>query len=149
MNIDAAGMANAQTVSTFARCSRAKVGAAIYDIHGVLKATGFNRVPPGSMLCDHTCDCNAGSQRKHAKNCRSLRPCLDVIHAEAEAIAACASNGYRTALGTMYVTLSPCKACAGLILAAGIVRVVYAEDYRDPTGLTLLRRAGVRVERHG
>jgi len=48
-------------------------------------------------------------------------------HAEMRAIrAACkASNNYRLAGSTLYVTLEPCTMCAGVIVHARISRVVY------------------------
>ena len=49
----------------------------------------------------------------------------------------------------MYVTLSPCLACAKLILNAAIDEVFYLEDYRDSSGIDLLREFGVKVEKVG
>lgn len=43
----------------------------------------------------------------------------------------------------MYVTLSPCRMCAKAIVNAGVDQVVYDREYRDTTGLDILRRAGV------
>lgn len=43
----------------------------------------------------------------------------------------------------MYITHSPCRMCAKLIINAGIKRVVYGEAYRDPSGVTLLHQAGI------
>lgn len=47
----------------------------------------------------------------------------------------------------MYVTLSPCRMCAKLILAAKIDEVIYADEYRDKGGILLLEREGVKVRR--
>jgi dCMP deaminase len=47
---------------------------------------------------------------------------------------------------TLYLTMSPCKECSKLIHQAGIRRVVYASEYKDPSGLDFLRKAGVEVE---
>jgi dCMP deaminase len=62
------------------------------------------------------------------------------VHAEANAITKCAKYGSTTKNGTLYVTLSPCINCAKLIIQSDIKRVVYLEDYRDSTGLDLLRK---------
>jgi len=48
----------------------------------------------------------------------------------------------------LYVTDSPCRACAKAIINARIKRVVYAHAYRDDTPLTLLAQAGIQVEQH-
>ena len=45
----------------------------------------------------------------------------------------------------MYVTTSPCIECAKLIIQAGIVRVVYSDEYHVTDGLDLLKRAGIEV----
>lgn len=46
---------------------------------------------------------------------------------------------------TMYVTISPCRACAKAIVNSNIDRVIYGRQYRDPSGIELLRSAGVEV----
>lgn len=48
-----------------------------------------------------------------------------VIHAERNAIANAARTGVPVNNATIYITLPPCLPCAQLIVAAGIVRVVY------------------------
>ena len=47
----------------------------------------------------------------------------------------------------MYVTLSPCRMCCKAIVNAGISEVVYDSEYRDASGLDVLRLAGVRVRK--
>jgi dCMP deaminase len=46
---------------------------------------------------------------------------------------------------TLYITLSPCRECSKLIHQAGIKRVVYANAYKDTSGLDFLERAGVEL----
>jgi dCMP deaminase len=46
---------------------------------------------------------------------------------------------------TLYVTYSPCKECSKLIIQSGIKRVIYGEEYRDLSGIKILREAGVDV----
>ena len=38
--------------------------------------------------------------------------------------------------------------CAKAIVNAGITKVVYDEEYRDTSGLSLLKGAGICVERY-
>jgi len=45
----------------------------------------------------------------------------------------------------MYCTHSTCRACAKIVINAGISRFVYNELYRDESGLELLRLGGVEV----
>ena len=70
-----------------------------------------------------------------------------VLHAESNAILKCAKYGRPTNGSTLYITHSPCIECAKLIIQAGIIRVVYLEDYRKSEGLALLKRAGIYVEK--
>jgi deoxycytidylate deaminase len=51
------------------------------------------------------------------------------VHAEMEALLACARTGISTKGGTLYTTTFPCHNCAKHIVAAGIDRMVYVEPY--------------------
>lgn len=70
-----------------------------------------------------------------------------VIHAEMNCILKAAREGVSTVNSTVYVTLSPCQHCASMLVSAGVKRLVYVEDYRDPSGLDVLRRCDVAVEK--
>lgn len=70
-----------------------------------------------------------------------------VLHAESNAILKCAKYGRPTNGSTLYITHSPCIECAKLIIQAGIIRVVYLENYRKAEGLELLKKAGINVEK--
>lgn len=52
-----------------------------------------------------------------------------VVHAEMEAILACARSNISTENGVLYCTTFPCHNCAKHIIASGIKRVVYIEPY--------------------
>ena len=67
------------------------------------------------------------------------------LHAEINALIKCDFNTAKRKV--MYVTLSPCRMCAKAIVNARIDEVVYAEVYRDTSGIDLLRGAGIRVRR--
>lgn len=66
------------------------------------------------------------------------------IHAEVNAIAKMNYSDPRPR--TIYLTDSPCIVCAKLIVNAGIERVVYHNEYRDRTGLDILRDRGIVAE---
>ncbi len=69
--------------------------------------------------------------------------CSGFLHAEINALIKCDFNvGKRK---VMYVTLAPCKMCAKAIVNARIDEVVFNEEYRDMTGVELLRSCGVKV----
>lgn len=52
-----------------------------------------------------------------------------IVHAEMDALLACARAGISTREATLYVTTFPCHNCAKHIVAAGIKRVVFVEPY--------------------
>lgn len=65
------------------------------------------------------------------------------IHAEINALVKCDFNFAKKK--HMYVTHSPCRQCAKLIINAEIARVIYSINYRDTSGIELLKLAGVEV----
>jgi dCMP deaminase len=69
--------------------------------------------------------------------------CNNVTHAESNAVAFAARQGISTDGATLFVTVSPCEVCARLLIAAGIVEVVYDEEYRKDEGIRILEKAGV------
>ena len=68
------------------------------------------------------------------------------IHAEMNALIKLDYNNLKNR--TMYVTLSPCRMCAKAIVNAGIHEVVYNEEYRDSSGIEILRSAGIKVRKY-
>ena len=61
-----------------------------------------------------------------------------MLHAEINALLKSDYNNPKKKI--MYVTLSPCRMCAKAIVNAGIDKIVYDEEYRDPSGLNLLKK---------
>jgi len=47
----------------------------------------------------------------------------------------------------LYVTLSPCRMCSKAMINAGIDEVVYCTEYRDSTGLEILKASDVVVRK--
>lgn len=74
--------------------------------------------------------------------------CQKTVHAESNAIAFAAKSGVSLESTTLWTSLSPCKTCAKLIINTGVTEVVYLETYRDPSGLELLKLAGVKVRKY-
>lgn len=123
-------------------CSRLHVGV-VFSKDGRILVTGYNGAPSGLPHCNHSCNClNAPN---HDLDCRSLQFCNTAEHAERNAIAWAARNGVALEGCHVYVTHMPCKACAMALVNCGAVRVYYQETYRDTSGVTLLRQAGVEV----
>ena len=65
---------------------------------------------------------------------RTITACDPTAHAEVVALRAAAQTvcNYRILGATLYVTVEPCAMCAGAIIQARILRVVYGCD--DPKG---------------
>lgn len=59
------------------------------------------------------------------------------VHAEMDALLACARSGVSPRGGTLFSTTFPCHNCAKHIVAAGISRVVYVEPYPKSRALDL------------
>jgi dCMP deaminase len=136
-------METAQVVAKRSNCVRRHVGAVIMKDNHILSA-GYNGTPRGVK------NCFEGGCPRCASNAPSgsgLGECL-CSHAEENAIVQSAYHGIRTKGATIYVTLSPCLTCAKMIINAGIVEVVYDEEYRftDQTR-ALLAQAGVKCRR--
>jgi dCMP deaminase len=147
-SMDQTLMQMAKLMADRATCSRAQVGAVIV-IETRPVSSGYNGTAAGLPHCNHACDCTKlptnPDPKHHWVECASRQPCKFSVHAEANAIAFAAKNGVATEGATLYTTMAPCLECAKLIMNAGIVRVVAAEQYRDDSGTRLLLSLGVDV----
>ena len=112
-----------------------QVGAIIVK-DGQIMSDGFNGTP-----CGFENKCEVKSMDG------SLHTLSYVLHAESNAILKCAKYGRPTNGSTLYKTHSPCIECAKLIIQAGIIRVVYLEEYKTLDGVELLKRIGIKVEK--
>ena len=71
----------------------------------------------------------------------------EVIHAELNSILKCAKEGVSVKGATIYTTLSPCKACSSMLASCGVSRVVYLEEYRDASGIEILKTCSIVVDK--
>ncbi|MBT27418.1 MAG: CMP deaminase [Flavobacteriaceae bacterium] len=111
-------------------CKRKQVGALIVKDRMII-SDGFNGTPTGF---ENPCEDEDNYTKWY------------VLHAEANAILKVASSTQSCKGSTLYLTLSPCRECSKLIHQAGIIRVVYINEYKDRTGLDFLKNAGVKIE---
>lgn len=124
-------------------CVRAHVGAVLTKDTRII-SLGYNGPPAGTHNCDKEWP-NEGCPRDSKGSC-SL-----ALHAEQNAILYAAKNNVSMEGATLYVTLSPCIACARVIFTTGIKRVLYKHSYAQFKGLAIdegvdfLRRFGVDV----
>lgn len=127
-SLDSTLIAVAHTWARRSTCSRLQVGAVLAR-DGRTLSTGYNGAPSGLGHCAHDDD----------------TPCAVSVHAEVNALVFAARHGVSTEGAGLYLTHSPCRACAGPIVNAGVREVVFAEAFRSLDGVAVLQAAGVAV----
>lgn len=108
------------------KCVTRQVGCLIVTPDQRLVGQGYNGAPSGSDCS--TCPRCSGSKKPGTGAKLNKAICA---HAEANAIGYAARAGIRTDGCTLYCTTRPCLECTKLIIAAGIKKVVFYEDYED------------------
>lgn len=136
----------AQKLAGRSHCVKIKVGAVLTQDSRII-SLGYNGPPAGTHNCDEEWP-EQGCARDRKGGC-SL-----AIHAEENAILYAARNNAVIEGSTIYVTLSPCLACARVIFTMGVKKVVYLNSYAEYKGIDLdegvefLRRFNVEVVRY-
>ena len=121
----------ARVVSSRSTCLRRNVGSVIVRGKQIV-STGYNGSPQGMSHCiDIGCAREGVPSGERSELCRGA-------HAEQNAINFAARYGISIEGSTVYTTHLPCSWCAKSILNAGIIRVVFFEDYPDPQSKELL-----------
>jgi dCMP deaminase len=127
-------------IAKASHAERNKVGALLVK-GGNIIAFGYNGTPAGfDNKCEYTV--NKPLMTNVTEYISVTKP--EVLHAESNAIVKCARSTANSEGATLYCNFSPCFECAKLIIQAGIVRVIYVEEYRDPAGLALLTQADIK-----
>lgn len=106
----------AREVATRATCNRLKVGCVIVKDNKIV-STGYNGSIHGHPHCTEV-GCLLKDER-----------CIRTLHAEENAILHADRDELKGA--TAYVTHQPCENCTKRLNQAGIVRVVFAEPYKN------------------
>ena len=136
----------AENLSKKSHCVKAQVGAVVTKDTRII-SLGYNGPPAGTHNCDEEWP-QEGCPRDSKGSC-SL-----ALHAEQNAILYAANNHVTMQGSTLYVTLSPCIACARVIYTVGIKKVYYKNSYAEfkgiPTdeGVESLKKFGVEVLRY-
>ncbi len=129
LKYDKAYLKMAQEWAKLSHCERKQVGALIVKDKMII-SDGYNGCPSGF---ENTCEDEDNYTKWY------------VLHAEANAILKVANSTQSCSGATLYITLSPCKDCSKLIHQSGIKRVVYANEYKDTSGLEFLKKAGIFI----
>lgn len=133
----------AEKLAQRSHCVKAQVGAVLTKETRIV-SLGYNGPPAGTHNCDIEWP-EVGCPRDSKGSC-SL-----ALHAEQNAILYAAKNNIVMSGSTLYVTLSPCIACARVIFTVGIKKVFYIHSYakfknlQKDEGVDFLKRFGVEV----
>lgn len=134
----------AWNLSRKSHCVKIKVGAVLARDTRII-SLGYNGPPAATHNCDELWP-ETGCPRDSKGGC-SL-----AIHAEQNAIIYAAKNKSTIEGSVLYVTLSPCLACARIIYTSGIKKVLFLQSYaqykgiQTDEGVDFLRQFGVTVE---
>ena len=126
---DVAYLKMAKEWAKLSYCKRKQVGALIVKDKMII-SDGYNGTPTGF---ENRCEDEDNYTKWY------------VLHAEANAILKVASSTQSCKGATLYITMSPCKECSKLIHQSGIKRLVFANAYKDDSGLKFLQKAGVEL----
>ncbi len=127
-------------------CIKAQVGAVLTKDTRII-SIGYNGPPAGTHNCDDEFP-------EHGCPRDSKGSCSLALHAEQNAILYATKNGATLEGTTLYVTLSPCIACARVIYTMKIKKVFYKDSYAQYKGLAIdegvafLRKFGVDVQHY-
>lgn len=127
-------------------CIKRHVGAVLTRETRII-SVGYNGPPAGTHNCDEEfpeTGCAVDSKGS----------CTLAIHAEQNAILYATKNKVDINGSTLYVSLSPCLACARIIFTMGVTRLVYLNSYAEykglvsDEGLDFLIKFGVDCEKY-
>ncbi|NMM49210.1 deoxycytidylate deaminase [Marinigracilibium pacificum] len=127
-------------------CIRRHVGAVLVKDTRII-SIGYNGPPAGTHNCDDEFP-------EHGCGKDSKGSCTLALHAEQNAIIYAVKNNATVSGSTLYVTLSPCIACARIIYSMGIKKVIFLKSYAEykglPTdeGVDFLSKFGVETEKY-
>src|SRR5204863_10092515 len=134
----------AQNLAPKSHCVKMKVGAVLTKDTRIV-SLGYNGPPAGTHNCDVEWP-ETGCPRDSKGSC-SL-----ALHAEQNAILYASKNNVPIEGCTLYITLSPCLACARIIYTMGIKQVFFLNSYAQykgipsDEGIDFLRKFGVHTQ---
>jgi len=130
----------ADLVSSRSTCLRNQVGAVIVKESQIL-STGYNGAPKGLAHCEEV---GCIRERLKVKPGERHELCRG-LHAEQNAVIQAAYHGISVRDASMYCTTRPCSICTKMLINAGIVEIVYIEDYQDELAAQLAKEAGLKI----
>lgn len=128
-------------VKTRSTCRHRQASAILVRDNSII-STGYNGAPGGLSHCIDKDYCN-----KERYNL-----CV-ATHAEINAIVNAAKQGVSTENSILYTEYFPCYDCMKVIINAGIVKIIYRQEYVDdngsllsPLSRTIADLAGIGIE---
>lgn len=118
----------AQNIGNLSYCKRKQVGSVIVKDNNII-STGYNGTPAGMP---NVCENTEGETNWFT------------LHSESNAIAKLTKSTQSSDGSILYITLSPCKDCAKLILQSGITEIYYLVQHSCEEGLKFLTEQGVK-----
>jgi|TARA_R110000782_G_scaffold127253_1_gene218820 dCMP deaminase len=135
-------MDTAERFASLSTAVRLQVGSIVVKDNRII-SIGYNGMPAG---WDNTCEDIIDDEVSFDTDSYKLKTKIEVIHAEANAIAKLAKSNESGNNSTMYITHAPCTECAKLIYTSGISTVYYKHKYRDENGVHFLQKCNIKVE---
>ena len=126
-------------------CVKRHVGAVLTKDTRII-SIGYNGPPAGTHNCDEEWP-EEGCERDSRGSC-SL-----ALHAEQNALMYAVKNNANVDGSTLYLTLTPCLACARMVLSMGVKRVIYLYSYAEYKGLPkdegieFLKKFGIETQK--
>ena len=142
-SFDVIYMELAQKLAQRSHCVKMHVGAVLTKDTRIV-SLGYNGPPAGTHNCDE-------EWPEHGCPRDSKGSCSLALHAEQNAILYASKNNVSVEGSTLYITLSPCIACARIIFTTGIRKVIYLNSYAEykkipsDEGVDFLKKFGVDV----
>jgi len=107
-------------------------------------ATGYAGAPAGLPHCD---DVGHLLKKTIHEDGSITEHCVRTVHGEQNAICQAAKEGISLKGSTIYTRMTPCRACAMLLINSGVKRIVCEKKYH--TGVEseeMFKKAGIEIE---
>lgn len=143
-------------VSSRSTCDRGKPGC-VFTKNNHILTTGYAGSPPGLQHCSdvgHKFELHAPVECDGFLDprvddfrlpIRSIH-CVRTIHAEQNAILQAAKNGISLEGSTVYVSMTPCRTCAMMLISVGVERVVCGKIYQKAQeSINMFKQADIPI----
>ena len=148
-------------ISQRSTCDRGKPGCVFVKDNRIL-TTGYASSPPGLPHCDeigHKMEAHMDIIIKEFKNDSNIvtggsseygpvhQHCVRTIHAEQNAILQAAKVGIPLQDSICYVSMTPCRTCAMMLISVGVKRIVAGKFYqKSEESIEMFKTANVVIE---